>query len=124
VKEMPWTVDMLRELRVADREAQDALRQADQKALEAALAAAKEAVAAALAAAEKATSKAEIASGKQFEAVNEFRAQQGDLIQTFARKAEIDIRFKALETQNNRLIGYIFTIVAILIALYAAARGH
>jgi hypothetical protein len=39
----------------------------------------------AMAAAEKAIAKAESATEKRFESVNEFRAQQADIIQTFAR---------------------------------------
>lgn len=50
----------------------------------------------AMAAAEKAISKAETATEKRFESVNEFRAQQADIITTFARKDEVDTRLLGL----------------------------
>lgn len=49
-----------------------------------------------MATAEKAIEKAEIATEKRFHSVNEFRAQQADIIQTFARKTEVDTRFIGL----------------------------
>lgn len=50
----------------------------------------------AMTAAEKAIAKAEMATEKRFESVNEFRAQQADIITTFARKSEIDTRMIGL----------------------------
>lgn len=61
---------------------------AQEKATDAALAAQKEAIAAALNAAQTAVTKAEVASEKRFDSVNEFRAQQGDLIRTFVQRRE------------------------------------
>ncbi len=54
------------------------------------------AMAAALAAAEKATTKAEVAAERRFEAVNEFRAQQGDLIAGFLTRTEYEAKHEAL----------------------------
>jgi len=53
---------------------------------------------------EKAVLKAETAAEKRFEAVNEFRAQLADQQATLARKAEVEIRFSALEDKLNRSI--------------------
>lgn len=50
----------------------------------------------ALQAADKAIAKSETATEKRFASVNEFRAQQADIIQTFARKDEVDTRFRGL----------------------------
>lgn len=50
----------------------------------------------ALVSADKAITKSETANEKRFESVNEFRAQQADMIQTFARKDEVDTRLIGL----------------------------
>lgn len=70
-----------------------------EKAVNAALVAAKEAVNAALAAAKEAVTKAETANEKRLDAVNEFRAQQKDLLNTLMPRAETDIRFRAIENK-------------------------
>lgn len=58
----------------------------------------------AMAAAEKAITKAEIATEKRFDAVNEFRAQQADVIATFARKSEIDQRIAGLAEKLDSIM--------------------
>jgi len=50
----------------------------------------------AMSAAEKAIAKAETATERRFDSVNEFRAQQADIIQTFARKSEVETRLGGL----------------------------
>ena len=57
-----------------------------------------------LAASEKAIIKAEIASERRFEGVNEFRAQLADQQATLARKAEVNIRFEALEKKLDTAV--------------------
>lgn len=81
--------------------------QDSEKAVNAALVAAKEAVNAALAAAKEAVTKAETANEKRLDAVNEFRGQQKDLLNTLMPRAETDIRFKAIETKLAELNDYI-----------------
>jgi hypothetical protein len=67
------------------------------KALDAAFVAAEKAVQTALDSADKAVTKMEAAVEKRFESVNEFRAQQGDLIRSFALKGEVDVKMDSLE---------------------------
>jgi hypothetical protein len=71
-------------LATADKEFQERIRQVRDETI------------LAMAAAEKAIVKAEMATEKRFESVNEFRAQQADVIATFARKTEIDTRLVSL----------------------------
>lgn len=103
-----WTVDSLKEyieLSLREKDKRDNQRyDAQEKALAAALLAAEKAVTAALSAAERAVLKAEAASERRFESVNEFRAQQGDLITTFARRDEMDTRLKALTEKIDGMI--------------------
>lgn len=61
------------------------------------------AVTAAITAADRAVSKAETASEKRFEAVNEFRAQQRDLIETFARQDALNGAEQKIERTISRL---------------------
>lgn len=63
------------------------------------------AVAAALAAAEKATTKAEGAAERRFEAVNEFRGQQQDIISTFMPRAEADLAMANVQKQLDEIKG-------------------
>lgn len=78
-----------------------------EKAVAAALAATEKAIDKQERATEMAITKQEIATEKRFEGVNEFRAQQADMIATFARKAEVDARLAAitekLETAVDRV---------------------
>jgi hypothetical protein len=64
------------------------------------------AINASLASAQTAVAKAEIANEKRFESVNEFRAQQGDLIRGFISRNEYQSSHNALEdkaeTASNR----------------------
>lgn len=57
----------------------------------------------ALDSADKAISKSEAATEKRFNSVNEFRAQQADIIQTFARKDEINQRLSGLSEKIDTL---------------------
>jgi hypothetical protein len=94
---------------IAERDRQyDQRFRAQETAMAAALAAADKAIAAAFAAADKATvaafaaakeavEKAERANDKHFEAVNEFRKTLTDQTATFAPRAEIEVRFRAIE---------------------------
>jgi hypothetical protein len=94
---------------IAERDRQyDQRFRAQETAMAAALAAADKAIAAAFAAADKATvaafaaakeavEKAERANDKHFESVNEFRKTLTDQTATFAPRAEMDVRFRALE---------------------------
>lgn len=50
---------------------------------------------------DKAIAKAEVANEKRFESVNEFRAQQSDLITTFARKSEVDSQIAGIIEKIN-----------------------
>lgn len=103
-----WTVDSLKEyleLSIREKDRRDQQRyEASEKALTAALMAAEKAVTAALLAAERAVLKAEASSDKRFEATNEFRAQQGDLITTFARRDEMDARLLSLAEKMDGII--------------------
>jgi len=79
--------------------------------------------------AEEAISKATAATERRFEAVNEFRAQQADLIKTFATKADIkaltdvldklDIREKELEQWRSNTEGR----QAVRVILYPVVVG-
>jgi hypothetical protein len=69
---------------------------AAEKAVAAALAAQEKATAAAFAAANEAVKTAQNANEKRLDNVNEFRAQQKDLIAILAPRAEMDVRFKAV----------------------------
>jgi deoxyribodipyrimidine photolyase len=62
-----------------------------------------------LEAVEKATIKSEASTEKRFEAVNEFRKQLADQQLTFARKAEVDIRFDSLENKLDTAISQLAT---------------
>lgn len=77
--------------------------EAQEKAVNAALIAAKEFGAAALSAAKEAVNKADAADEKRFDSVNEFRAQQKDLISTFMSRSEMEARFKSTEASIDRL---------------------
>ena len=66
------------------------------KALDKAFEASAEAVKVALENAEKAVTKAEVASGKRFDAVNEFREQQKDIITGFLSRAEFTVSHHSL----------------------------
>ena len=71
------------------------------KALDAAFVAAEKAVSVALDNAEKAVTKAEIANEKRFESVNEFRAQQSDIIRGFVSRDEYGTAHHALEDKTE-----------------------
>lgn len=91
-----WTVDTLREhltQRIDDQDRLHTRRMDD----------ADKAIQAALVSAEKAVSKAEAASEKRFEGVNEFRAQQADLIATFLPRPEYAAAHEALIDRLNVL---------------------
>lgn len=100
-----WTVDtlhthlsreiyllrvMLDERYATQTKALDAAFVAQQTAVERALTAQERAVAAAQEAAETANQKSDAASEKRFDSVNEFRAQQADIIRTFMPRAEAE----------------------------------
>lgn len=95
-----WTVDTLKDHLQSQHDSLVKMldeRAANQtKAIDAALAAADKLVQTALVSAEKAVDKANDANEKRFESVNEFRGQLTDQATTFARREEIDVRFKAL----------------------------
>jgi hypothetical protein len=61
-----------------------------------------EAVQAALASAEKAVIVAQAAQEKRLDGVNEFRAQQGDLIRNFVTRDEVTVRVEALQAAIDR----------------------
>lgn len=88
---------MLDERYATQTKALDAAFLAQQAAMTTAFSAAEKAVQAALLAAEKAVDKANTASEKRFEAVNEFRAQLGDIIATMMPRTEVGAITKALE---------------------------
>lgn len=79
----------------------DAALVAQQTAMKTAFDAADKAVVAALESAEKAVTKAEVAAEKRFEAVNEFRAQQADLIAQFSTRKEVDAQLQALSDKSE-----------------------
>jgi len=101
-----WTVDTLKEyfektltdLKVLLDERDKVQKEGTVTAFEAA----DKAVQAALLAAEKAVIKSEIASDKRFEATNEFRKQLADIVSTFIPRNEAEIRFKALESAQQK----------------------
>jgi len=68
-----------------------------------ALAAQEKAVAAALAAAEKAVGKAEVASEKRLDSVNEFRAQQTEILAQTMPRIEAEARFAQLAEKIDAL---------------------
>lgn len=61
------------------------------------------AVGIAMEAADKAVAKAESAVEKRFESVNEFRAQMGDMQNSFARTDLVNSRFAAMEKKLDEL---------------------
>lgn len=61
-------------------------------------------IAAANLVAERAIQKAEIAAEKRFEAMNEFRGQLADQQATLVRKAEVDLRFDALDKKVDAAV--------------------
>jgi len=65
--------------------------------------AAKEGVNAAMASAEKAILKAETATEKRFDSVNEFRQAMKDQQETFANKAETNLRLEELSKRLDRI---------------------
>jgi hypothetical protein len=85
---------------------------ASEKSVSDALAAADKAVAAAMAAAEKAVTKAEVAAEKRFDAVNEFRGQQKDLLGTFLPRSEF-----------YWAVGLLLTLILGVAAIFQA-KGH
>jgi tetrahydromethanopterin S-methyltransferase subunit G len=102
----------------------------------------------ALAASKEAILKAETAVEKRFDALNEFRAQSAEQQATFVRKAEVDIRFDALEKKLDAAVamlqhskgkevgsstvwGIVIAVCGLLIAVgtaiviaVTAAKGH
>lgn len=89
---------------------------------------------AALSSADKATLKAESAAEKRFEGLNEFRGQQKDIIETFARRTEFRLVVDRLEQDIRNLqlarakmegkasaasvyIGYIIALTGIVIGV-------
>lgn len=110
-----WTVDTLREAvnqRFADQDRLLTERFAmQQKAMSLAFDSADKAVQAALQAAKEATHKAELASDKRFDAVNEFREQQADIITRFLMRTEYNVSHQALADKvsdnNDRLTAQI-----------------
>jgi hypothetical protein len=102
-----WTLESLRALvdtKFEHMKAEvDAVhRQSEQRftdmdrAVSTALTAQEKAVAAALAAAEKAVGKAEVASEKRLDSVNEFRAQQTEILAQTMPRVEAEARFTQL----------------------------
>lgn len=90
-----WTVDTLRQ------HVQDMMREADRR-YEQRFEAQEKAVEAALANAKEANGKSERSDEKRFEAVNEFRDQQRDLIGTFMPRSEAEQIFQQLrEAQSD-----------------------
>lgn len=96
-----------------DRRYEDRFK-AQEKAVEAALASAREAV-----------EKAEAAAEKRFESVNEFRAQQKDLMSTFLPRSEFDALRSRFETMEGRASGiagswaFLVAAVGVVIAVVA-----
>jgi hypothetical protein len=82
--------DMLDERYATQTKALDAAFIAQQAAVEKALASQEKAVGTAQASAERASLKSDLASEKRFDSVNEFRAQQGDIIRTFMPRSEAE----------------------------------
>jgi len=87
---------MLQERYETQTKAVDAAFAAQQIAMSTALTAAERAVATALLSAEKAVTKAEVAAEKRFEAVNEFRGQLNDIVNTLISRTEADARMTAI----------------------------
>lgn len=106
VPERPVTTEDLAELRRAMAESMQSIKEiTDAKfvTFRALLDGNAEKVALALAAADKAVTKAEVAAEKRFEGVNEFRAQQADLISTFLPRAEATQRMDTMEKDSDQL---------------------
>ncbi len=91
-----WTVETLKEY-------VDQRFDASQKAVEAALQAAEKMGGAALASADRAVSKAEVAAEKRFDATNEFRGQQKDMITTLFPRMEAEQRFNAFDDRLKKV---------------------
>lgn len=79
------------------------IRAADKEATAAKFEAAATAVTAALEAAEKAVEKANTASERRFEAVNEFRGQLSDMVNTLIPRTEAETRFKSIDERLSRV---------------------
>jgi hypothetical protein len=77
-----------------------------EKAVNVALIAAEKAVNAALTAAKEAVQKAEMTSEKQFDAVNEFRAELANQVRNFMTREEADAKFSAQTERLNTLSSY------------------
>lgn len=73
---------------------------------------------------EKAILKAESANEKRFESVNEFRAQQADMIQTFSRKDESETRFTGLIEKIESCISQIVALSASTLPRNEYDRAH
>lgn len=94
---------MLDERYATQTKAIDAAFVANQTAMQTAFTASERAVQAALDAAEKAVAKAEAAAEKRFEAVNEFRGQLSDQVNTFAPRESVDAQFAAVSARLEDL---------------------
>lgn len=92
---------LLNERHATQTKATDKAFDAQQLAMKTAFDAADKAVQAALQAAKEATVKAEMAADKRFDAVNEFREQQADIIARFLLRAEYDASHKALVEKTD-----------------------
>lgn len=84
-----------------------AAQHAAEMAVAAALASTEKAIDKQERATEMAITKQEVATEKRFEGVNEFRAQQADIISTFARKAEVEARLTAITEKMDTAISQI-----------------
>lgn len=107
ISSVPSTADLTIEqlytlINERDRQYQQRF-EGQEKAVNAALIAAKEAVNAALAAAKEAVNKAETANEKRLDNQNEFRGQLKDQASTLLPRNEADIRFKAIESDLQRI---------------------
>jgi hypothetical protein len=104
-RESAWTVDTIRahfEAVLAERDLRYQQRfDAQEKALDAALASAEKQVNQALTSAQQAVDKAEAAAERRFASVNEFRAQLGDQVRTFAPREYVDSQLQAV---SQRLV--------------------
>ena len=101
--ESGWTIDTVREhvlalLAAHDRRYETRFEQ-QEAAVSTAFLAQEKAVNAALASADRAVTKAETATENRLANINEFRAQQTELITTFMPRSEAEIRLHALSAK-------------------------
>jgi tetrahydromethanopterin S-methyltransferase subunit G len=124
-----------RQLEHANQAVKDALNTADEQIAKALISMDKR-FELTIQASEKAVLKAEASNERRFEAVNEFRGQLFDQQQTLVRKAEVDIRFDAINAKLDAAIsqlqqskgkelgqGMVWGIVAVVLTLALSGVG-